>query len=418
MLSTKAEIVRWIPETDSDRERVQQELSSILSSAHFRNSRRYPALLRYIVERTLDGEGDCLKERTLGVEVFERRPDYDTSADPVVRFSASEVRKRLAQHYHEAQEEAELQIELPLGSYVPEFRLRIDAAEARRLDRPDKVIAEPMSAFEVLAGAQEMDEPVKTMPVRWRRIAVRCGVAMLLAMCLGWAVHRAMYPDLTKVFWRPVLASSSPVLIVVGAGNLELTTPEAPQTSLYEHMIGPYHHVSLSTALAISGLTNVLELNHAGYVVKEARDTSLTDLRGRSVILVGALNNIWTLRLAAPLRYRFLSGPLAQIEDRQRPGRGQWMVDLSKPFVNVLTDYAIVARYHDDSTNGEVMIVGGLGPYGTEAAGELVASPQYLERILKQLPASWRSRNIELVIKTDVIDGQAGPPNLVDAATW
>jgi len=51
------------------------------------------------VEQTLAGNEDNLKERTLGVEVFHRTPDYDTNLDPVVRLCAGEVRKRIAQYY-------------------------------------------------------------------------------------------------------------------------------------------------------------------------------------------------------------------------------------------------------------------------------------------------------------------------------
>src|SRR5579871_1791726 len=107
-----------------ERQLVVQELDAILDNHHFRGSKRYPALLRHVVYAALDGDIGDLKERTLGIEVFGRAPDYDTSADPVVRFSASEVRKRLAQYYQEQGERVHLQIELPLGSYVPQFQLR------------------------------------------------------------------------------------------------------------------------------------------------------------------------------------------------------------------------------------------------------------------------------------------------------
>ena len=87
------------------------------------NSRRYPILLRFVVERALDGHSEPLKERTLGVEVFGREPDYDTNLDPVVRTTACEIRKRIAQYYHDASHETEIRIEFPAGTYVPEFRL-------------------------------------------------------------------------------------------------------------------------------------------------------------------------------------------------------------------------------------------------------------------------------------------------------
>ena len=101
---------------------VLAELDRILSTPLFQHSKRYPRFLRYVVEQTLHGASDELKERTLGIAVFGRSPDYDTSADPVVRTTASEVRKRLEEYYSNAGREDELRITLPTGGYLPEFR--------------------------------------------------------------------------------------------------------------------------------------------------------------------------------------------------------------------------------------------------------------------------------------------------------
>src|ERR1700752_1610517 len=80
---------------------VRNQLARLLASPLFHHSKHYPSFLRYVVNETLDGHGSHLKERALGVEVFGRGADYDTNADPVVRTSACEVRKRIAQYYHE-----------------------------------------------------------------------------------------------------------------------------------------------------------------------------------------------------------------------------------------------------------------------------------------------------------------------------
>jgi hypothetical protein len=53
-------------------------------------------LLRHIVERALSGDVESLKERLLGMDIFHRRSDYDTSSDAIVRVTASDVRRRLA----------------------------------------------------------------------------------------------------------------------------------------------------------------------------------------------------------------------------------------------------------------------------------------------------------------------------------
>ena len=100
---------------------IREQLELLLESHLFRNSKRYPNMLRHIVERTLAGHSEEIKERSLGVVVFGRPPAYDCSADPVVRMSAAEIRKRLGQYYSEPRHRDQLRIELPVGSYIPEF---------------------------------------------------------------------------------------------------------------------------------------------------------------------------------------------------------------------------------------------------------------------------------------------------------
>lgn len=73
------------------------------------------------MEHALAGEFDQLRERMIGVEMFGRQVDYDTSNDAVVRVRATEVRKRLAQYYAELDGSPAVCIELPAGSYVPKF---------------------------------------------------------------------------------------------------------------------------------------------------------------------------------------------------------------------------------------------------------------------------------------------------------
>src|SRR5438477_5362011 len=111
--------------SEAEREAIRNQMERMLANPLFKNSKRYPNLLRYIVEHTLAGFPGELKERTLGVEVFGRQPDYDTNADPIVRTTAGEIRKRIAQYYHEHGHESEIRIDLSPGSYVPEFEIPV-----------------------------------------------------------------------------------------------------------------------------------------------------------------------------------------------------------------------------------------------------------------------------------------------------
>jgi hypothetical protein len=170
----------------------------------------------------------------------------------------------------------------------------------------------------------------------------------------------------------------------------------------------------VATAIALANVAGILRQNGRSYEVKEDTEASLTDIRSRSLILIGASNNVWTMRLVGPLRYRFVKDTVIQIQDTKNPERSDWSIDFSKPFSQVTRDYAMVARFHDATTEGPVLVVAGVGPYGTEAASEFVASPAYLD----QMPADWENKDFEVILKSDVIDSKAGPPVMVTQTVW
>lgn len=74
-------------------------------------SQRCQEFLRFVVEQSLAGHADSLKERTIGVEAFGRAADYETNLDGVVRIKASEVRKRLSLYYAGSGKAAKVVIE-------------------------------------------------------------------------------------------------------------------------------------------------------------------------------------------------------------------------------------------------------------------------------------------------------------------
>jgi hypothetical protein len=393
-----------MPTTAEEREAVLQELEAILSSYHFRGSKRYPALLQYVVDAALENRIGDLKERTLGVEVFGRDPGYDTNADPVVRVSAGEVRKRIAQYYHENGNTSRVQIDLPLGSYAPEFLLRgQDAAD------PD---ADPHALERATRPRQSLMRDI---------LFALAGVLLVACGIAGYLYHQATETGVAaaKKLWNPLLQSSRPVLIVVGTSHPDQMAPENDQTTFGDHMSNPYHHVSVSSAVALARLGGVLHQRSKDYEIKEAPETSLTDIRSRSLILVGAMNNQWTMQLLKPLRIHFtFLNFVARIQDSENLQQQSWSIGFKEPYSTITTDYAIVARFHDPTTEGPVLVIAGLGPYGTEAASEFVQAPQHLADLSAKLPPGWENKNLEVVLKTNVIGAKAGPPILVTAYTW
>ncbi len=101
---------------------VQHHLERVLASKAFAGNPRSKDFLRLILEHSLAGHKDNLKERLIGAEMFGRPIDCDMANDAVVRVKADEIRRRLAQHYaEEGTEQDPVWIDLPTGTCVPEF---------------------------------------------------------------------------------------------------------------------------------------------------------------------------------------------------------------------------------------------------------------------------------------------------------
>lgn len=140
---------------DETREQaVREELGRVLASASFRSSRRCSEFLKYVVERTLSGRSADLKERSIGVELFGLPPDFDSGQHAIVRVTANEVRKRLAQHYlAEGNSPHPVRIDLPPGSYAAEFRWETPTPEPAQPEAQAPPAPKPRSNRLLFASA-------------------------------------------------------------------------------------------------------------------------------------------------------------------------------------------------------------------------------------------------------------------------
>jgi hypothetical protein len=401
----------WDPETAVDRELVLVELREVLSSAHFRNSSRYPKLLNYVVTKTLDGDTQQFKERTLGIEIFGREPDYDTNVDPVVRVTAAEVRKRLAQHYHERGRPGIVEIHLPAGSYVPCFTLRPSAEE-----QPGSHYAASARLANVNAISQDMPAPARWSSSQHYSLLRALGIIALAAAVIAVpAIRGNLKPSPSDAFWKPLLQSPGSVLAVMPTSLR--TGQQGAGLSSVSH--GPYDQISLSDAIALSHLTNLFGNRSKQYQVKQSDSTVLGDLRQRPVVLVGAVNNHWTMSLTAPMRFHFVLEPnVVRIVDKEHAEMRDWVIDYTHPYAYAEHDYAIVARYSDPTTSGNILIIAGIGAHATQAASEFVTSPSEMGQIARMAPSGWEKKNLEMIVRTDVINGDASPAHLVAVTAW
>jgi hypothetical protein len=371
---------------------IREQLNRLLESPLFRNSKRYPALLRHVVEATLEGRASELKERLLGVQVFGRPTDYDTNADPVVRTSAAEIRKRMAQYYLSVGHQAELRIELPLGSYVPEFHW------------PAQTPAPPPAPEPVASAAPAPVSPPVAAPAGRRLSALIAGALLAAAIAVAallWA-KPWITPSALDDFWRPVLKSDAPVILCVGQSQGGVPWPDA---------------------ITLAQITGVIgERKHAYQIRREDRAT-FTELSQGPAILIGAFNDAWTLLLNQQSRFSFARDSSSNwISDRYNLSSRKWNVDSNRLDAQghhvYNEDYAIVSRILDPRTGSLVVTAAGLHGYGTSAAGEFITRPDYFAQFATGAPRGWQKKNIQIVLRTEVINGSAGPPRVIADYFW
>jgi hypothetical protein len=156
-------------------EAVREELSRVLSCHEFRLSKRSQDFVRYVVEHTLSGREDMLKERTIGIEVFGRSTSYEPSDDATVRVKAGDVRKRLGLYYAEEGARNPVRIELPPGTYVPEFHWA-----KTKSDAPEGVTQIPPAAAPPHLTAVA---PTPAKPQSLRRLSIIVG-SVLVAIAI------------------------------------------------------------------------------------------------------------------------------------------------------------------------------------------------------------------------------------------
>jgi hypothetical protein len=433
------------PPDGPQKEAILRELESILSSPFFRTSNRSKQFLSYVVQHTLDGSHEPLKERTIGAKLFQRPAGYSTGDDPVVRVQAGEVRRRLEQYHHAAVNHSPVRIELPVGSYAPEFRWvppAPDHAEPARAEPAPREPAQEESAQATMPSVAETKQAAKGRNlVAW---AAPLAMALILVL-LAFILHRSSaQKSALNQFWSPVLASPEPVLIclakpTVYVPSLELLQryskspgdfatelqqlterpPLQPQDKLVWGDLVEYadYGVAAGDAYAAVRLSAVLARMGKESQVRIGAHYSFADLRNSPAIVVGAFNNRWTMQMTSNLHFAFVEeGGQGLIREQGPMGRA-WRPKRG-PRGEVTEDFGVVTRLLNSKTGQFVVSTAGILSDGTQAAAEFVSSSGYLEEALRTAAPDWVKKNLQFVVQTTVTDSVPGPPQVVAIYTW
>jgi hypothetical protein len=410
--------------SEKEQEAVREQMNRLLANPFFSHSKRFPMFLRFVVEQTLAGEAENIKERTLGVEIFGRDAEYDTAADPIVRVTAAEIRKRVAQYYQDPGHEHEMRISLPSGSYIPQFHWPRNGKDGGHLESdpaPEATDARKFSPMAFLRTRLHIHSPLVFVFG-----CLTAGVLSVGSVLLWQSMHRTA----SDFFWRPILSSKDPVLLCV-ADQIEfsgqsLRDAADPARQVQLDPMGNTKDELITVAIddlsAIVKIAGLIQSNGRQYSLRGEGVTSLADLRSGPAVFFGAFDNAWTLRLTNPLRYHFSNNPAlteVSIVDSTAQAPSHWIVQRSKQLAtNNYRDYAIVARFTDTNTGKLTVIAAGLARGGTIAAGEFLTDADDLAQLQHAAMAAGNKQNMEIVLSTQIIDGEPGSPKMEAAYFW
>ena len=406
------------------RDMVERQLALLVEHQSLRSSRRLVSFLEYVVRKALDGEADQLKERTIGVDVFDRDPDYDTGSDHIVRTAASELRKRLAVYYRDDIHRAELKIDIPAGAYVPQFTFpepTVEPGNGQFLSIP--------APTEGRSDESYAYKPNAIRKYRWLLVATVSFVILGTAAAFLPQNVGAHKQTPQMLFWGPVIRESGPAVIVVPIYSPHITAPSAGKETSVRGAAGPqepkppYAIMPACEALTMARIASVFGKADKPYVIRSERSSSFSDLQSGPTVLLGYFTNEWALRLTRNLRFSPIldrDSNQIYIRDNQNPGSRAWAVDAWEHPVAEVTrasgqsfvEYALISRVINPDTGKFVVIVGGLHSWGSEAAGQFLGDSQ-LENLTGAIPLDQAKRNLQIVLETNVTEGVPGRPRIV-----
>jgi len=432
-------------------EGLQLHLREIHDGAAFKGSPRSGQFLRHIVSEAIAGHFDSLKERVIGVEVFGRSPSYDTGGDSIVRVTASDVRKRLLQHYGREGAHSAYRINLPLGSYVPKITY----------ERPDRALdfvphgggpkSEPTDTshrFQApLAGASVSADPTpakissRRLPRSLIAVTLATLTGLIVAFTLWSRTHQADNRFAFAFPWSTLLNSQHSLQLITSDPNIaeiqgftggqislsdyanhnyiphpELLTPE--ENRFCRIILRGDKASTVDTPIAVS-IAQLAQIRSKKLDVRAARNIQLSDLQtdDNFVLLGSPRSNPWSNILNDHLDFQFEYDKTLGKEILQNvhphPGEQASFV-ATAPGWATGQSFAIIAFLQNPDQSGQALILAGENGEGTEAAGKLVTDQARLSEALRKCDISpgGAPHHFEILLRVNTL---AGSPSHVES---
>ncbi|MGJ5817298.1 winged helix-turn-helix domain-containing protein [Paludibaculum fermentans] len=409
-------------ELGPDPETQRQLLGRILASKSFKRSPRQRELLEFLCRQSFDAEGRDLHEQEIGVSVFGRRPDYDTSQDNIVRVHVSELRKKLEEYFKQEGSEEAWFLEVPRGNYAPVMTPRILPV----------VEAVPP----VASASPQLEAP--------RSRVQQAAIVMLAVVCAGLLAWNLQLRQQAKApssavnpLWQQMFTANRETDIVVADSCLscytdmvkhpvvlqdylsrkylmdDLSKERNPERRKSLEMLMGRRYTSYADVQAVQNISRLAAVQGRAVNVHFARDYPTGRLQTSNLILVGSKRaNLWAELFDDQLNFQveYDQATGGNVVVNRKPLAGERAVySISTKDADIRDSLAVVAFVPNLQHTGEVLLLAGTGMSGTEAAIEAVVSPQGYGRLLAALPAGepGKVRHFEALIRSHAVGGAA-----------
>lgn len=380
----------------------RDELRRILRSKYFASSPKKSRFLEFVSEQTFIGSGNKLNEYLIGVEVYDRGPEFDSQKDPIVRVQAHEIRRLLKKYYEEDGKDSLVRLELPSGAYVPVFA----RTSAELADIGDLLTGSAVPRFR--RGTRSHLAVTLTL-------AALCMVlsAILIAK---WRAGKtdpapvAKLPEELEWFWHPFLPPADGPLIVIpnhpllraaheGDSAQTLATGHEIRKSQIPEFRDTIHFRELKRFLFVPSLTDFTSVGETVGVVslchmfskvgqtcrlQQSRLVNLEEIKANNAVLLGG-NQSWSGRVFLNIEgFHFQGGVI--LNRNPLPGEQAVYKPEFDPITNELRrDYALVLMLPNERSDNRVLLIYGVYTQGSQAAIEYLTNPGRMSDLRKAL---------------------------------
>lgn len=390
-------------------------LHRVAAAPRFQKSKRLRELLLYLGEHSLHDPAYTLREQEIGVDVFGRSADYDTSHDTLVRVQVSQLRKKLQEHFNEEGRDETLIIEIPKGNYVPVFRPRVDA-----------LLETAPAHAPYLPPQTARPQPRRTFLMGIAAGMAAMGLAWWLLGSAGQAAGRPGVNDL----WRQLFGNGQATYAVLADVNLlifenligrsvpvseyethefdrlaELYVPEPAQRALAHEVVNRVT-TSVSDVLAARDFGVLAAAQHLPLNLLSARDSSSSLVSSQNTILLGSLrSNPWVSLFESQMNFQtdYQETPAAVRFVNRSPMAGE---QADYPAEWRRTGYCRVAFLPNPKRTGNVLVISGTDVISTEAGARFVTSEESIRQLRQKLGLRQGEAfpHFEVLLKTQVLN--------------